>query len=314
MAESPDTLSVLRASAISVFANPDAHGGSARSRIAFVQDWFHSMKIPMRVEVPANAGELESAARAAITCGQSILFAMGGDGTFQALANASFGSGVQLGILPAGGGNDFAASLGIPSDLPAVLRGLSRYVPRSVDLLRAQTADGKTRLYVGGGGLGLDSEAARYASGVYRRLPGRLRYIAAALRALGEHVPLRVRIEFPGTDLSSVESSCLLASALNTPTYGGGVRLGPGAQMDDGILSVVLVEPLGTLSVLGLLPRLLGSGELRTERIRRWQAKRVCFATDRPCFFHGDGEILGPAPVQVEVVPRAVQVLAPSDT
>jgi len=64
--------------------------------------------------------------------------------------------------------------------------------------------------------------------------------------------------------------------------------------------------------VLRLLPRLLGSGELGTSRVRRWRAQRVRLTTDRPCMFHGDGEILGPTPVDIEVVPKAVQVLAPA--
>ena len=60
-----------------------------------------------------------------------------------------------------------------------------------------------------------------------------------------------------------------------------------------------------------LLPRLMRSGELRTSRVRRWEAQRVKIFTDRPCLFHGDGEILGPTPVEIEVVPNAVRVLAP---
>jgi diacylglycerol kinase family enzyme len=73
----------------------------------------------------------------------------------------------------------------------------------------------------------------------------------------------------------------------------------------------VLLEDLSALSVLRLLPRLMGSGKLRTARVKRWKVKRVRMCADRPSLFHGDGEILGPAPVEIEVVPGAVQVLAP---
>jgi len=88
------------------------------------------------------------------------------------------------------------------------------------------------------------------------------------------------------------------------------LKLAPGASLDDRSLHVVLIEDIGTLEVLRLLPRLLGSGELRASRVRRWRAQRVRLTTDRPCMFHGDGEILGPTPAEIEVVPRAVQVLA----
>jgi YegS/Rv2252/BmrU family lipid kinase len=235
---------------------------------------------------------------------------MGGDGTFQALANAAFGADVVLGVLPAGGGNDFAAALGLPSDPIKAAEAILRGQPRFVDLVRVRTGEGQTRLYAGGGGVGLDAEAARYASGTYRRLPGRFRYIASALRALAGYVPLDVRLDFPGSDFPPFEAKSLLAAALNSPTYGAGLRLAPGATVEDGSLHVVLIEDLSRFGVLTLLPRLMGSGELGTSRVRRWRAQRVRFTTGQPRVFHGDGEIIGPTPVEIEVVPRAVRVLA----
>ena len=240
-----------------------------------------------------------------------MLLAMGGDGTFQALVNAAFGADVVLGIIPIGGGNDFASALGLPSDPIKAAEAVLRGQPRLVDLLRVRTAEGRTRLYAGGGGIGLDAEAARYASGAYRHLPGRLRYIASALRALAGYVPLDVRVDFPGSDLPPFEAKSLLAAVLNSPTYGAGLRLAPDAAVDDGSLHVVLIENLSLLGVLALLPRLMGSGELRTSHVKRWRVQRVRLTTERPCLFHGDGEILGPTPVEIEVVPKAVQVLAP---
>jgi diacylglycerol kinase (ATP) len=132
------------------------------------------------------------------------------------------------------------------------------------------------------------------------------------LRALREFTPLRVRAEFPGSELPPIETKVLLAAALNTPTFGGGVRLAPDAQMDDGWLDLAFVEDLSALQVLGLLPGLLKSGTLPNSHVQRTRARRVRLVTDRPCFFHGDGEILGPAPVEVEVVPGAARVLGPA--
>jgi len=74
---------------------------------------------------------------------------------------------------------------------------------------------------------------------------------------------------------------------------------------------LVFIEELSKFGVLRLLPRLVGSGELRTSRVVRWRARRVRLTTLRPCLFHGDGEILGPTPVEIEVLPKAVSVLAP---
>jgi diacylglycerol kinase (ATP) len=305
-----ETYSILRGSAVSVFVNSSAGGGRVRSYLAPIQQLFDSFQVDAQFVTTNSAAELESCARKAISTGRHTLFAMGGDGTFQALANAAFGADVLLGILPLGGGNDFAAALGLPDHpIGAAEASLCGY-PRVVDLVRVCTAEGQTRLYAGGGGIGLDAEAARYASGGYRRFPGRSRYIASALRALLAYVPLEVGIEFPGSDLLPLEARVLLAAVLNSPTYGAGLRLAPGAAVDDGWLNVVMIEDIGPIAVLRLLPQLTTSGELRTSRVKRWQAQKVRLTTRKPSLFHGDGEILGSTPVEIEVVPGAVRVLA----
>jgi diacylglycerol kinase (ATP) len=295
-----------------VFVNPAAGGGWAAAHLPRIRNIFETHALPAEFVLTKSAEELEAVTRERIVKRRRLLLAMGGDGTFQGLANAAFGSDILLGILPAGGGNDFAVALGLPKNPVAAAEAVLRSQPRWVDLVRVCTADGRERLYVGGGGVGLDAEAARYASGAYRRLPGRLRYIAAALRALRGFAPLQVRAEFPESELPPIESKVLLAGVLNTPTYGAGLRLAPEAQINDSWIDAVFLDDLSFWGVLQLLPRLVRSGDLRTPQVKRVRAKRVKLTTSRPCMFHGDGEIIGPAPVEIEVVPHAVQLLAPA--
>jgi diacylglycerol kinase (ATP) len=303
---------IVHNSKIIVFINPTAGAGRARKYLPLIERVFESFRSHAQFVITRSAEELESCAQEAILQGRNLLFTVGGDGTLQALANATFGANVILGIVPVGGGNDFAAALGMPSDPVRAVEALLAGEARLVDLVRVRTGDGRTRLYAGGGGIGLDAEAARYASGAYRHLPGRIRYIASALTALAGFDALSVRIDFPGSILPSFETQALLAAALNSPTYGAGLRLAPDATVDDGSLEVVMIEKLSMLEILTLLPRLMGSGELRTSRVKRWRAQRVRFITQQPCMFQGDGEILGPTPVEIEVVPKAVRVLAPT--
>jgi diacylglycerol kinase (ATP) len=306
-----EILPELRESPVLVFVNSSAGAGRARAYLPPIRGLFESLDIQAQFVITRSADELESSARDSISQGQRVLFALGGDGTFQALANAAFETNALLGVLPVGGGNDFAAALGLHNDPIKAAEAVLRGIPRLVDLVRARTAEGKTRLYVGGGGVGLDAEAARFASGAYRRFPGRFRYIASALRALVGYAPLDVQIDFPGSDFASISAKALLAAALNTPTYGAGLRLAPDARLDDGSLDIVLIEDLSALAVLRLLPRLARSGELRTSHLKRWRVQRLRLSTDRPSLVHGDGEILGQTPVEIEIVPRAIRVLAP---
>jgi diacylglycerol kinase (ATP) len=295
-----------------VYVNPSAGGGRALACLPKIRKIIEAASASAEFVTVRSAEDLESNALAAIDSGKQLLIAFGGDGTFQALVNAAYGSEVILGVLPAGGGNDFAAALRIPEDPVEAAVAILQAQPKRVDLVRARTADGRVRLYLGGGGLGIDAEAARHANGDFRHLPGRSRYIASALRAFCSSRAIGVRVGFPQSDLPPVEVNSLLAAVLNTPTYGAGIRLAPDACLDDGWLDVVIVEDHSVLQILALLPRLLKSGELRTPQVKRFRVQTVKFTTDRPCMFHGDGEILGPTPVEIEIVPLAVRVLTPT--
>ncbi len=99
-----------------VYVNPAAGGGRALVCLPKIQKIFDAASVPAEFITVRSAADLESNAHAAIDGGKRLLFALGGDGTFQALVNAAYGSEVILGVLPAGGGNDFAAALQIPED------------------------------------------------------------------------------------------------------------------------------------------------------------------------------------------------------
>src|SRR5262249_33195443 len=221
-----------------VFVNPEAGGGRAGALLPETREAFASHKISAEFLITDSAQKMASLAHGAIDDGRRLLFALGGDGTFQALANACFGNDVLLGVLPAGGGNDFAAALGLPRDPMEAARSVLHGQPRAVDLLRAKTHDGIARLYAGGGGIGLDVDAAWHAANAYRRWPGRLRYMASLLRAFREFTPLQVSADFPNGDVLPMDGNVLLAAVFNTPSYGAGVRLAPEAAIDDGCLDV----------------------------------------------------------------------------
>ena len=122
---------------------------------------------------------------------------------------------------------------------------------------------------------------------------------------------MQVEVEFPDSDAPKITEKVLLVAVLNTPTYGGGLRLAPAAKIDDGMLEVVTIEMLGKREVLALIPRLMITGELQSKRMVRASARRIKLAAQGETWFHGDGELLGIAPVEIEVLPKALRVFAP---
>ena len=294
-------------------ANPTAGGGLGREALPRLQQFALEKRWRAEFRSAGSSAEFAQIAREEAASGRVRIFALGGDGTFQALLNAVAGSAsVSLGVLPAGGGNDLASALGLPLDpVRAAEMILTQGQAVPLDAARVRTADGAERLYMGGGGVGLDAEAARFASGAYRNMRGRSRYLLSAIRALGKFRGVDVQVSLEGAEQSSLQGTALVLGVLNTPSYGAGLRLAPEARMEDGRLDLVLLENLSALEIAGILPRLAISGEIRTARIRRHRVTRVRIETERPCAFHADGEIVGMTPVEIAVVPGAKWVWRP---
>ena len=236
---------------------------------------------------------------------------LGGDGTFQVLLNAlADDPNVVLGIIPAGGGNDLAAALGLPGDaLRAVSALLLQGEACRMDAVRVRTAEGRERLYSGGGGVGIDAEACRYAGGIYRNLRGRARYLLSVLRALCGFHSFRASISMAPSEPKCVNVSALVVAVLNTPSYGAGIYLAPDAKTADGALDLVILEDRSIFKTLRLLPSLWSKGQLNAKQVLRFQVTCARIETVRPCYFHGDGEILGTTPVEISMIPQAICIL-----
>ncbi len=293
-----------------ILVNPVAGGGRAERARPHVADYLARQGFRAEFAQPQSAQDLQRLAREGVAAGYGAIVALGGDGTFQQIVQATLGSQVVLGFFPAGGGNDIAAALGIPRDPVAAAHVFLHSAPRRMDVLRARFGAGNTSVYVGGGGLGLDAQAAALANGGFRRLPGAARYIAGALWALATFAPFHVTAEIDGQP-AAASGPMMFAAVANTPTYGAGVKIAPTAEIDDGQLDLVLVGELAWTRLLEVIPLMLRTGDVRWPEIRRFRARRVVLGADRAALFHGDGELLGEAPVEVENLPGAIVVAAP---
>ena len=312
---SPPTIP-RRAEKTLVIVNPVAGGGRARRAEPVVEDYF--LKHGVRADFVHSRSSEDARRRAAegVTAGCKCIVALGGDGVFHHVVNGALldappaaAGAPLLGFLPAGNGNDIATGLGIPGDPLAAARTFLTAPARRVDLLRARFAGGQTHLYAGVGGMGLDAEAAQLVHGKFRRLPGVLRYAGAGLAALRNFAPIELSAEIDGR---SWQGRVLFVAVANAAAYGAGVRVAPDAVMDDGWLDVVLVGEMPWTEVLDALVEILRrDSRLERDQIVRFRARRVTLRAERPALFHGDGEILGHSPVEIEVLPAALRIPSP---
>jgi diacylglycerol kinase (ATP) len=288
---------------ILVLVNPTSGGGRAKKVWPRAEGYLRGQGVHADFIETGSAEEMWQRAGAAQSAGYTHVVALGGDGAFHHVLNGAFGSDVVLGFFPCGNGNDIALGLGIPTEPVAAAGTFLRAAPKAVDVLRIRCAGEKESIFIGAGGTGLDAEAARLVHREFNRLPGVVRYVASALWAFRTFQPIGLTIEFDGEPW---RGKALLAAVANSPSYGAGILIEPSARMDDGWLNVVLVADLPWTRIVEAILPILRNGDLRWPEIERRRARRIRLEADRPALFHGDGELLGDLPADIEVLPGAV--------
>ena len=288
---------------VAVLVNPSAGRGRGARAAGPVVERLRAGGVLVEVLVGATADEAAEFARRAVTAGLDTLVAVGGDGLVHLALQAVAGTGVRLGIVPCGTGNDAARALGLPLGDPAaavdvVLTGRTRVV----DLGRV---DGRTFLAVLSSGF--DSRVNERANRM-TWVRGPVRYRVAMVAELGVFRPVPYRIVLDG-ELLEVEA--MLVAVGNGPSYGGGMRVCPGAQLDDGLLDVTVVLPLAIGPFLRLFPSVYRGEHVRSAAVLTRQVRQVSLAADGMTAY-ADGEPVGPLPVTVDVVPAALEVLVPT--
>lgn len=281
-----------------VWANPRAGRGEAREaseRLAAAAT-AHGHDVD-RIEVDSASAASEHA-QAAIASGADRLIVIGGDGTVHQGVQVAAATGVAFGVVPAGSGNDFASAVGLPTGLDAAIEAaLGPATP--VDLIRVGDRWGATIAT-----LGISVEVTIRADRL--RWPrGGAKYTAATLLELPRMrtYPLLLTV-----DGERHEVTPNLLAIANTPTFGGGMRIAPSADLTDGLLEVVMLGPSPRRTMLRLLPKAGSGGHVGHRDVRIMRGARVELHSETPVRVDVDGECAGHTPLVVECVPGALRL------
>ncbi|MDO7883335.1 diacylglycerol/lipid kinase family protein [Salinibacterium soli] len=256
--------------------------------------------------------QLMESGRRAVASKPDALIVVGGDGMVNLGANLVAKTKVPLGIVPSGTGNDMARGLGIPFDnteaaIRALIDALER-PPRVVDAGRVHFVDddgaAAERWFACVLSAGFDAIVNERANHM-RRPRGASRYLIALGLELARLRPIHYRLELDGEVL---ETSGALISVGNNVSLGGGMKVTPDAELDDGLLDVLVVKALSRVSFLRIFPRVFEGTHVTDPRVSIHRAKRVRIEADG-LVAYADGERFGALPIDIEVVPNALRLL-----
>lgn len=287
-----------------VVANPAARGGRGMRLLAPVMDRLRAGGREVSVVIGDSAADALERARAAVAAGPEALVAFGGDGMVHLAVQAVAGTGVPLGIVPAGTGNDIADAVGVPRDPLAAAETVLGGRSRTIDAARISP---DSRWFAGVVACGFDSRVNERAN---RKSwpPGMGKYLLALVEELSSFTPIPFTIT---VDDQVIEREAMLVAVANTRSYGAGMRVAPDARPDDGLLDVVILAAMAKSAFLRVFPSVYRGGHVTHPAVTVVRARTV--AIDAPdVVAYADGERVGPAPLTCAVEPGALRILVPA--
>jgi diacylglycerol kinase (ATP) len=291
--------------------NPEACFGKRRTVGPAVVAALRSAGHEVTVLAEPDYARLVASAGPAMASGPDALVVVGGDGMVHLGANLLTRSGIPLGIVPSGTGNDVARGLGIPvgddaAAIASLLDALHR-PPRVIDAGRVLNTSGDVTWFAGVLSAGFDAVVNERANRM--RWPrGRSRYNHALLRELAVLKPIRYRLVLDGEE---TVTDALLVAVANNRSFGGGMLITPDAKLDDGLLDVFVVKPMSRLAFLRIFPRVFAGTHVSDPRVSIRRVTTARIEADG-VIAYADGERVSSLPLEAEVIPGALRVLAPS--
>ena len=252
----------------------------------------------------ATSAQLSSELASLLTKHESlVVVACGGDGTVHLAVNSLPSAEIPIAFIPLGTGNDFARYLGI-KDPKKGIEVLQTGEVAEFDIGNICLIDGMTRNFVGVASCGFDAEVNERAN-TFRGPTGTLKYLAALaveLRKLHAH-DLQVRT----SGATSRNGAFTLIAAGNTSSYGGGMKMCPTANAQDGRLEITYVGKVSRRLLLRVLPKVFWGGHVRHPLVTQEECTEIEISgASFPIY--ADGELVGTGPVTIKVLPGGLRV------
>ena len=265
----------------------------------------------LRTEGPGHATTLT---REALRAGEELVVAVGGDGTVNEVVNGIAGrEDVELAVIPRGTGWDFVRTYGIPRRLEAAVEVALRGRTRVIDLGRARYrswdgSDGES-LFANIASAGMSGAIAKRSNESSKALGGKASYLWATLAVFSRWRSDEVRVKVDGEERGGRMHDVVVA---NGRYFGGGMKICPDAEPDDGLFDVLLIGDLTKRDLLLTLPKTYRGKHLPHPKAEVLRGAVVELETPEPLPVELDGAQPGTTPARFEVVPQALRLRVPA--
>ncbi len=229
--------------------NPTAGKNKARKSIPIIKKIMNKTGKKYKIMITDKPKHATSIAYEALSDGYyNTVIAVGGDGTVNEVARGVLRAGCgTLGVIPAGTGNDLARTLNIPEQLENSIELIIENRTKKVDVGQVN----KNLLFTNVASIGFDSEVLKSTEIIKRKFKGEITYTLGLLKTLFTYKSKQMEIKL---DDIVIKDKILLAAVGNGKYYGGGMKICPHADIEDGVFDICIVKDISKLKLLFIFP------------------------------------------------------------
>jgi diacylglycerol kinase (ATP) len=260
----------------------------------------------------ADTGHAAELAARAVHDGYEVIAAAGGDGTINEVVNGILGAGGEaaLGVIPLGTGNDLARLLGIagsPHDAAGLLHVGEM---KRLDAFRVDT-NGRTLYGINAAAGGFSGQVDEVLTDELKASWGPLAYLIGAATVLPDLTKYETFVAYDDGPIEQIRALNIIIA--NGRTIGGGRRVSPLSNPEDGLLDVVIVESGNVVQLGEVAARLMAGNYLNSAKVLHRQARKITVDSRPGMWFNVDGELLTKDPLTFQVLPGALRVIVGTD-
>jgi diacylglycerol kinase (ATP) len=230
---------------------------------------------------------------------------VGGDGTIHCIANALVNTGKNMGCIPMGSGNDIARNLNIPLEMEAACQVLKSCHVKKIDMGLINSK----YYYLAVSGAGFDSVVNDLANNTRFPIKGPAKYSYAVYKTLLTYRSKKFHIKYDGTD-RTVDAMFLVVG--NMASYGGGMKITPNADPEDGILDVCIIKRMSKLHFIKIFPSVFKGEHIKDSFVEYFRAENVEINSDYNFSVFADGEYICKLPAKFEVAKKSLNFIVGS--
>ena len=248
-------------------------------------------------------------ARRAIESGADLVIAAGGDGTIRVVAAEMEGTGIPLGLIPAGTGNLLAKNLGIPLDSRAAIEVALGGKNRSIDIVQVTIDDDRVDHFVVMAGIGIDAVILQETNPDLKRAVGSAAYFMSAARN-ANHPALHATITVDDQEPIRRRAHVLVLG--NVGFLQGNIPLIPDAKPDDGLLDLLIASPRRPADWVKLITHVMTRRDRDLDQLDRITGSKIKIEVVEGDHFELDGDPAGEChSMLAEVLPGALTIRVP---